>query len=171
MNNELKPWREIISPHPDVASGRYTQAEFAADLAAVINDKADAEYQDPFEFFRRTHLTGGIRSLLKSSLERLAGQSGEPVIQLKTAFGGGKTHSMLALYHILSGNNKLLRLQSIKEVLSNAGLTDMPNAKRAVLVGTYLDPTKGRPKPELGGGEVRTLWGEMAFQLAGAKGF
>jgi len=78
---------------------------------------------------------------------------------------------MLALYHLLSGNKQLLKLEPIKNLLDEIDLNKIPKASCAVLVGTYLDPTRGQPKDELGGGEIRTLWGEMAFQLAGVKGY
>ncbi len=171
MVTKLTPWKDAITPHPDVASGRYLQAEFAADLAQVLEGRADPEYQAPVEFYNRTYITSGIRGLLRSALERLTGSCGEPVIQLKTSFGGGKTHSMLALYHLLSGNKQLLKLNPIKDLLKEVELETIPKAACAVLVGTYLDPTRGQPKEELGGGELRTLWGEMAFQLAGVKGY
>lgn len=171
MVTKLIHWKDVIAPHPDVASGRYIQAEFAADLAQVLEGKADSEYQNPVEFYNRTYITGGIKGLLRSALERLAGKGGEPVIQLKTSFGGGKTHSMLALYHILSGKKQLLKIEPIKNLLDEIEAKSIPKAACAVLVGTHLDPTKGQPKEELGGGEARTLWGEMAFQLAGVKGY
>src|SRR5690606_11706531 len=94
----LKPWRQIATPHPDVASGRYPQSEFSADLFQVITSQAEKEYLDPVEFFSRTFLTEGLSALIKRAWARLAGQGGDPVVQLKTNFGGGKTHSMLALY-------------------------------------------------------------------------
>ncbi|MFQ5421821.1 MAG: Swt1 family HEPN domain-containing protein, partial [Anaerolineae bacterium] len=96
----LKPWREVVNPHPDVASGRYLQAEFAADLSQVLAGTAEAEYQHPVEFFRRTYLTEGLLNMLVTGVKRLTAQGGDPVVQLQTAFGGGKTHSMLALYHL-----------------------------------------------------------------------
>src|SRR3972149_3884474 len=98
----LKPWREVVRPHPDVASGNFRNAEFAADLAQVLKGEGGAEYRDPAEFFRRTYLTEGMRRLLSNAPQRLASGNGDPVVQLKTAFGGGKTHTMLALYHLLS---------------------------------------------------------------------
>jgi len=171
MVTKLTPWKDAITPHPDVASGRYVQAEFAADLAQVLEGRADPEYQDPIEFYNRTYITTGIRGLLRSSLNRLTGSGGEPVVQLKTSFGGGKTHSMLALYHLICGNKQLPKLAPIKELLDEIGIKAIPEAACAVLVGTYLDPTRGQQKEELGGGELRTLWGEMAFQLAGVKGY
>lgn len=99
----LAPWREIITPHTDVASGDYEQAEFAADLYEVAQGSADAEYQDPKAFFARTYITEGLKDLLVGAVSRLAGQAGDPVIELQTNFGGGKTHSMIALYHLASG--------------------------------------------------------------------
>lgn len=70
----LKPWREVVTPHPDVASGRYSEAEFAADLAQVHRGEAGEEYGNPLEFYRRTHLTSGLKRLLLNALKRLAGE-------------------------------------------------------------------------------------------------
>ena len=89
----LLPWREVITPHPDVTAGKYQQAEFAADLDQVRRGIGSKEYTDPGEFYRRTFITSGMRALLRIALERLNGQGGEPVIEL-TNFGGGKTHSI-----------------------------------------------------------------------------
>ena len=91
----LKPWREIVTPHPDVASGRYQQAEFAADLWQVYLGEGSDEYRNPMEFYRRTFLTDGLQHLLVGALQRLAGTGGDPVVELQTNFGGGKTHSCL----------------------------------------------------------------------------
>ena len=99
----LKPWREVVTPHQDVASGRYQQAEFAADLWQVHLGQGSDEYRDPVEFYRRTFLTESLKRMLVGAVQRLAGQGGDPVVQLQTNFGGGKTHSMLALYHLFSG--------------------------------------------------------------------
>ena len=99
----LKPWREIAMPHNDVATGGYQQAEFAADLWQVHLGEGSDEYRDPQEFFRRTYLTDSLRRLLEGAAKRLTGKGGDPVVQLQTNFGGGKTHSMLGLYHLFSG--------------------------------------------------------------------
>ena len=96
----LMPWREVVEPHQDVATGDFQQAEFAADLAKVHNGSAPSEYRDPKEFFARTYLTDGLSALVKGAAKRLSGQGGDPVVELQTNFGGGKTHSMLALYHM-----------------------------------------------------------------------
>ena len=93
------PWRDVVEPHQDVATGDFQQAEFAADLAKVHNGSAPSEYRDPKEFFARTYLTDGLSALVKGAAKRLSGQSGDPVVELQTNFGGGKTHTMLAVMH------------------------------------------------------------------------
>jgi hypothetical protein len=164
----LKPWREIITPHPDVASGQYMQAEFAADLAQVYRGEGSDEYRDPHEFYRRTFITVGLRDLLTGALERIGGTGGDPVVELQTNFGGGKTHSMLALFHLFGGVDTG-SLEGIEPVLKDSGVHSAPKANRAVLVGTALSP--GEVSTKLDGTEVRTLWGEMAWQLGGAEGY
>jgi predicted AAA+ superfamily ATPase len=166
----LPSWRQVIHPHRDVAEGRYRQAEFAADLAEVLAGTAEPEYQDPAEFFHRTYLTHGIRQLLGASLQRVGGKGGEPVVQLKTAFGGGKTHTMLALYHLLSGKPGVEKIASVRELVEAAGLAELPQARFAVLDGTDLDPAKPRKHAKLGI-STRTLWGEMALQIGGKEGY
>ena len=135
----LKPWREVVTPHPDVASGRYQQAEFAADLWQVYLREAADEYQNPAEFFRRTFLTDGLRQLLVRALRRVAGSDGDPVVELQTNFGGGKTHSMLALYHLFAGT-PVTELAGMEQVQQEAGVSRPPAVNRAVLVGTHISP-------------------------------
>lgn len=166
--SQLPPWREVVKPHRDVASGRYQQAEFAADLWQVhIGEGAD-EYRDPAEFFRRTYLTESLRALLAGAVCRLSGNSGDPVVNLQTNFGGGKTHSMLALYHLVSGT-PATRLSGVDDVLARAGQEALPTAKRVVLVGNKISPGNPSTKPD--GTEVRTLWGELAWQLGGREAY
>ena len=92
----MKPWRKVIAPHKDVLQGTFLQSEFSADITAVHSGKATKEYQDAESFFERTYITEGIRLLLTSVVSRLNGKGGDPVIQLQTAFGGGKWHRVLA---------------------------------------------------------------------------
>lgn len=164
----LRPWREIITPHPDVASGRYQQAEFAADLAQVYRGEGSDEYREPRSFFQRTFITEGLRLLLVGALRRLTDTGGDPVVELQTNFGGGKTHSMLALYHLCSGAAPT-DLPGSEPVLTAAGVSTLPNVRRAVLVGTALSPAKAHRKAD--GTDVHTLWGELAHQLLGAQGY
>lgn len=170
VGQNLPSWRTVMQPHPDVAEGRYRAAEFAADLAQVSRGEGAYEYRDPVEFFSRTYVTEGMAGLLVESLQRIAGKGGEPVIQLKTAFGGGKTHSMLALYHIVRGGISVEKVPNLKNVLDRAGLDAFPKANVAVLVGTALDPTRKKNPSNLPGYTVSTIWGEMAYQLVTSAG-
>src|SRR5205085_2476149 len=158
----LKPWREVVTPHKDVASGRYQQAEFAADLWQVHLGEGTDEYRDPVEFFRRTYVTDSLRRLLVGAVQRLNGAGGDPVVQLQTNFGGGKTHSILALYHLFSDTGPG-ELAGIDEVLKEAGVSRPPKVNRVVLVGNKISP--GNPVTKSDGTVVRTLWGELAWQL------
>ncbi len=165
----LKPWRLVVRPHPDVANGRYTQAEFAADLSQVVQGKADPEYGDPKEFFRRTYLTEGLLSLLVTGVKRLSGQGGDPVVQLQTSFGGGKTHSMLALYHLFSGQIGFSEIPDGDKILAQIEQTDdRIEAQRAVIVGTGFNATEPRRYHDV---TTHTLWGEIAYQLGGLAGY
>ncbi|MDF1638872.1 ATP-binding protein [Alcanivorax jadensis] len=164
----LKPWREIARPHKDVLEGTFKQSEFAADITQVANGTATDEYQDAEKFFSRTFITEGMRLLLISVAQRLAGHGGDPVIQLQTAFGGGKTHTLLAVYHLASRKVGTEKLHGIPPVLDEAGIQSLPHAKVAVIDGIKLSPSQPR---NYSGIAVNTLWGELAFQLLGEEGF
>jgi predicted AAA+ superfamily ATPase len=164
----LAPWREVVTPHRDVASGRYQQAEFAADLWQVHLGEGSEEYRTPAEFFRRTYLTDSLKRLLAGATQRLAGQGGDPVVQLQTNFGGGKTHSMLALHHLFSGTPPG-DLLGVDAVLQEAAAEPPPRVNRVVLVGNRISPGNPVTKPD--GTVVRTLWGELAWQLGGKAAF
>ena len=163
----LTPWREVVNPHQDVASGRYQQAEFAADLWQVHLGEGSPEYLDPSEFFRRTYLTDSLKRLLNGAVRRLSGMGGDPVVQLQTTFGGGKTHSMLALYHLFSGTT-VSELAGMDMVMQDTGAASLPAVNRVVLVGNRISP--GNPIAKTNGVEIRTLWGELAWQLGLAAG-
>ncbi|PDV97938.1 ATP-binding protein [Candidatus Chloroploca asiatica] len=163
----MKPWREVAIPHPDVLEGTFQQSEFAADITAVRSGNASREYQDAAAFFQRTFITEGMRLLLIQVAQRLNGRGGEPVIQLQTAFGGGKTHTMLAVYHLATRARNLSDLVGIPDLIDQAGLMDVPQARVAVLDGNAHAP--GQPWLH-GTQRIRTLWGELAWQLGGAEG-
>ncbi|MCU0732818.1 MAG: ATP-binding protein [Hyphomonas sp.] len=164
----MKPWREVAVPHRDVLEGTFQQSEFAADITAVSTGRASREYQDAGAFFDRTFITEGMAMLLTQVAQRLAGRGGEPVVQLQTAFGGGKTHTMLAVYHLASRKCALSDLAGIPALVDRAGLMDVPQARVAVLDGTAHAP--GQPWKR-GSQTIKTLWGEMAWQLGGAEAF
>lgn len=167
----LRPWREVLPPHADVASGNFKASEFAADLYKVANgDDAGRDYADPVEFFRRTYLTEGLRDLIGRAADRLAGDdNASPVINLQTNFGGGKTHSMLSLWHLAGGTALSDYPQEVQDLLSPRGFDQLTApVNRVAIVGNHFAPT-GESKPD--GTFVRTIWGELAWQLGGADGY
>src|SRR6266542_859994 len=168
MSMTIKPWREVAVPHPDVLECTFQQAEFAADITAVRTGQATREYQDAAAFFQRTFITEGMRLLLIQVAQRLNGTGGEPVIQLQTAFGGGKTHTMLAVYHLATRTCALDDLDGIPALIERAGLMDVAQARVAVIDGNAHAP--GQPWKH-GKQNIRTLWGELAWQLGGSEGF
>lgn len=168
MSGNLKPWREVAVPHEDVLKGTFQQAEFAADLSRVHDGTATPEYQDAKLFFQRTFITEGMRLLLDSVVRRIAGQGGDPVIQLQTAFGGGKTHTLLAVYHVAKGDTPAAQLQGLAPILKTANISEVPKARIAVLDGNKLAPGAPRKRGKV---SVRTLWGELAWQLGGEAGY
>ncbi len=163
-----KPWREVAQPHKDVLEGTFKQSEFAADITQVHSGTATPEYQDAEKFYSRTFITEGMRLLLTSVAERLSGRGGDPVIQLQTAFGGGKTHTLLAVYHLASRSCPTEKLAGVPPILDQAGVASLPQAKVAVLDGINLSASQTRSHE---GTTVNTLWGELAWQLRGAEGF
>ena len=164
----LLSWRDVIEPHPDVAAGRFVEAEFMANLTQVHVGDASSEYQDPKEFFDRTFLTEGLVELLKSAIGRLHGIGGQPVWQLKTGFGGGKTHSMLALFHLFGGQLNLADLPEGERLVEGLKIDALPTATRAVFVGTASAPGS---ETVIDGTTIRTMWGDLAYQIGGVDAF
>lgn len=167
----LRPWREILAPHEDVATGNFQAAEFAADLYKVAAaEEEDRDYAEPVEFFARTYLTEGIRDLIERAVRRLAGDmNASPAINLQTNFGGGKTHSMLALWHLASGTPLSDFPQELQDLLADLPFERLEgDVRRVAVVGNRLSPA-GSVKED--GTQVNTIWGELAWQLGGAEAF
>lgn len=149
-----KPWTSLAVPHRDIREGKLDESVFAADLSDVLENRGPLEYRDAGIFFGKTYPTLGLVSLLATVLSRLSGQGGEPVIQLQTPFGGGKTHSLIALYHLFRSPQEAADSDLGREALNKAGLEKIPEVSVVAFVGTVPDPIKGR-----------TPWGEIAYQL------
>ena len=167
----LRPWREVLAPHDDVATGNFQAAEFAADLHKVAaTEEAGKDYAEPVQFFSRTYLTEGLRDLIDRAVRRLAGdQNASPVINLQTNFGGGKTHSMLALWHLASGTPLGDYPQDVQDMLSETPFGELASGvRRVALVGNHISPS-GDVKPD--GTPVNTIWGELAWRLGGPEAF
>ncbi len=165
------PWHKVVTIRPDLKSGELSLNIFAADLYDVAMGKAKPVYQDPREFFSLTYPTFNLRELAKDVVLRLAGKSEKAVRQLELTYGGGKTHSLITLWHLVTEPDKLPDLPAVNEFIQHIG-TRPPKARVAVLPFDKLDAEKGMevrgPK-----GETRWLkqpWSVMAFQIAGADG-
>lgn len=164
----LTPWRLVLPPHPDVQSGNFHAAEFAADLAMVARGEGDPEYTDPIRFFQRTYLTEGLKDLLGRAVRRVAKDANAgPIINLQTNFGGGKTHSMLAVWHLLSGRPLAEFPQDVQDVL--AGITLPSGIRRVALVGTDIRAGAVKTMPD--GTAINTIGGLLAWHLGGAEGY
>lgn len=164
----LHPWRQVCEPHPDVLEARFSDAEFAANLALVDQGIGTDEYTDPAAFFRITYATEGLKRVLVSTIARLAGKGGDPVIGLQTNFGGGKTHTMLALYHLagaVEGGYRPERLEGLAPIFQAAGVETLGRVGRAVFVGTHKGAAEAMHAAD--GRTIRTLWGYLAWRLGG----
>jgi len=151
----MKPWHQVITPHKDITQGKFDESVFAADLSDVVADRGPLEYRDASIFFRKTYPTQGLVNLLGAITSRLAGQGkGEAVIQIQTPFGGGKTHSLIALCHLFSGGKGSNSSEIVNAILKQAKVEKLPKPRIVTFVGTAAEPIKGK-----------TPWGELAEQL------
>lgn len=178
---KVRPWREVALPHADVRQSHLEDVHFAADLAQVDAEhkrardgeyETPAEYRDAQTFFEKTYLTQGLQDVLQIAIRRLSGKGGEPVIGLQTNFGGGKTHTMLAIYHLARSGGKggeSAKLHGVKPLLDAVGVEELPAVKIAVFSGTHKGPdqlmhTQGKRK-------IHTVWGYIAWRLGGWKAY
>jgi hypothetical protein len=166
--SSLRPWYGCAMPHEDIRERRLDEAVFAANVWAVAQGTAPEVYLNPEEFFRKTHMTVGLQTILKRVSSALRGEAdaGDRIISLQTAFGGGKTHALVALWHLAKHASELAsegELDKLREAVGGRS----PEAVNGVAVFTNAtcDPTQGRKTPE--GIHTRTLWGELALQLGG----
>ncbi|MCL4302340.1 MAG: DUF499 domain-containing protein [Anaerolineae bacterium] len=164
----LSPWWHVAIPHRDIREGRLNLRDFAVDLAQVVAGRAVPEYKDAHTFFRRTFLTRGLRATLKGVMRRLAGHDdGIAITQMATVFGGGKTHTLLALYHMVTHGRdaEVVTLEPVQELLTGAGLAIVPTARIAAVDCAQISP--GQPTTTPDGLTLHTLWGEIAYRLGG----
>jgi predicted AAA+ superfamily ATPase len=159
MPERLRPWFEVVRLHPDVEAGRLAMATFAIDFGGVLanSEGVPLVYRDSRSFWQATHLTGGIRRLLEEVLDRLSGRAGDRVLQLRSPFGGGKSHVLVALYHAAKDRKALEEGAPDCKSLPNPGKVQI-----AGIDGEKFDPTVGR---KIDGTTVHTLWGALGAQL------
>jgi hypothetical protein len=159
----VEPWYKVVTPRKEVREGRsFNPDEFAIHLEQVLAGKAPPDYQKPDQFFDRTCFTRALRDHTGMVLRRLAGKTEgtAPVLTLVTQFGGGKTHTLTALYHLANAGKAASKLPGISDLLDQAGLAEVPKARVAAFVGNAWDPQEGRETP----------WIDIARQLAGDEG-
>ncbi|MBI5763662.1 MAG: ATP-binding protein [Planctomycetes bacterium] len=159
----MEPWYKVVTPRKEVREGRsFNPDEFAIALEQVVAGTAPEDYRDPKQFFGRTCFTRALRDHAGLALRRLAGKTDNtsPVLALITQFGGGKTHTLTTLYHLIKNPKPSSDNEGVQRLLSEAGLSEIPKARVAVFVGNAWDPSEGRETP----------WVDIAYQLAGEEG-
>jgi len=166
------PWHQVVKLRDDLRTGELSLAIFAADLYDVVTGRAKPIYQRPEEFFALTYPTFNLRELVKDVLLRLAGKNDRAVRQLELTYGGGKTHALITLYHLVNDPDHLPNLPSVQEFRQHAGGIVPPKARVAVLPFDKLDVEKGMEvhSPSGEGRWLRQPWSVLAFQIAGSDG-
>ncbi|MCY4521844.1 MAG: DUF499 domain-containing protein [Caldilineaceae bacterium] len=155
--------RSLVRPRKEVLESTLDESIFAANLGTVLQGTAPPVYGDPAEFFSRTHPSSGLKALLNLCLGRLAGAQPDapPIIRIDTNLGGGKTHNLIALSHVVQGG---LDAASAERLLSSPvrhTLGQMPGVRLAAFVGTDHGVSASES----------TMWGLLANQLGGASGY
>ena len=165
-------WHEHCILRDDVRQGTLELADFAADLYAVRTGDAPNVYRVPNLFFHRTYPTHNLKRLARDVLRRLAGQGGNPVITVQVAYGGGKTHALIALLHLAEQGAECQTHPTVQEFMGFSGLDTLPRARVAILPFDELDVKNGLSviSPDGSQRQVKTPWGALAYQLAGDKG-
>lgn len=168
-NHPLKSWFLIAKPHYDIRNGVLDESKFAANLSDVVTGNAPEEYTNSGLFFQKTYVTNGLRDLAIRVVKALNGEEAENrVISLQTGFGGGKTHSLISLYHIVRSGKKLITTEVSRNML-NGNTPNFDNAHVAVFTNNTTDVQQGRRTPD--GLVINTLWGEIAYQLGGMDAY
>lgn len=163
------PWWQGAQPHASIREGSVNEALFEAKLGEALHDRGPDEYRKAVTFFQKTFLTAGLHGLLLDILHILDGKrTANAVVNLKTSFGGGKTHTELAIYHLFAHAAEAMQVPQIRELVQSAGLAAPPACRVAVLPCTRINPT-GRTTAD--GLRIRSLWGEMAYLLGGKAAF
>lgn len=169
-NSGLIPWFKNVTPHSDIQKGLLDESVFAANLSQVALKTAREIYLNPETFFSKTYFTAGLKSVARRVVQGLNQQTEAEnrVISLQTGFGGGKTHSLISLYHLITLGKKANESSFTKEMIESTGDLLFDNAKIAVFTNTTNDPTQGR---KVDGIHIKTIWGEIAYQLGGKEAF
>ena len=170
-NGVTMPWFRVVTPHLDIRQGRLDESVFAANLAEVALGNGREIYNNPVLFFSKTFFTAGLKSITKTVIKGLNGNEDAEnrVISLQTGFGGGKTHTLISLFHICKGGRNGAQSESVKELLEYTGTPEFDSANIAVFTNTTNDPANGRTTDD--GVYIQTIWGELAYQLGGQAAY
>ncbi|MCD9893219.1 ATP-binding protein [Bradyrhizobium japonicum] len=169
MTTTTTPWRNVVTPHDNIKQGKVKQNDFAASLADVLNSSGNPDYFEPIRFFNRTFLTAGLRQLAGEVVGRLTGQGdGDAVMQIQTPFGGGKTHTLITLYHLVKNGAACFDHPALKEYWFERGWKTPPAVPVAAFDGNQVGVGAVELEPGL---SVQTMWGHLAWQLAGKAGY
>lgn len=169
MTTITTAWRTVVTPHDNIKQGKVKQNDFAASLADVLNKAGNPDYSDPVRFFNRTFLTEGLRQLAGEVVGRLTGKGdGDAVMQIQTPFGGGKTHTLITLYHLVKNGSQCFDHPALKEYWVERGWKSPPSVPVAAFDGNQVGIGAVELEPGL---SVQTMWGHLAWQLAGKAGY
>lgn len=161
---ELKPWLEVAAPHSDIRDGSFDESLFAADLGLVAAGKGPKDYLDPELFAQKTFLTANLKAALIEVGDRLAGEDVAAVFRMQTEFGGGKTHTLLAAYHLFGSPSKVASTRLGRDLASLLKGGTLPSATVAVLDGSALRPDPEEVAP---GVTISSFLGHLAWRLGG----
>ncbi|MBS1794111.1 MAG: DUF499 domain-containing protein [Acidobacteria bacterium] len=165
------PWFRVVTPHLDIRQGRLDESIFAANLAEVALGAGREIYNNPVLFFSKTFFTAGLKTIAKTVIKGLNGSEDAEnrVISLQTGFGGGKTHTLISLYHICKWGRSAANSETVQDLVSYTGTPAFDAANIAVFTNTTNDPANGRTTTD--GLHIQTIWGELAYQLGGRESF
>lgn len=166
----MKLWFKNVTPHRDIQDGHLDESIFAANLAEVAAGTGREIYTSPEMFFQKTYFTAGLKNIAKRVVQGLNGgqDADNRVISLQTGFGGGKTHTLISLFHLAKWGKKANNSEYTKELLQTTGEPKFDTAHIAVFTNTTNDPAQGR---KTDGITIKTIWGELAYQLGGAPAY
>ena len=166
----MQAWFNNVKPHKDIQDGHLDESIFAANLAEVASGKGREIYTSPEMFFQKTYFTAGLKNIAKRVVQGLNGgqDADNRVISLQTGFGGGKTHTLISIFHLAKWGKKATNSEYTKELLQTTGEPKFDTAHIAVFTNTTNDPAQGR---KVDGITIKTLWGELAYQLGGAAAY
>lgn len=169
-DSPIMSWFNNCLPHYDIRNGVLDESVFAANLNEVALGTGPEVYNNPTTFFSKTYVTAGLKDIANRVVRALNGEETENrVISLQTGFGGGKTHTLISIYHIIKSGAKLLEFESCSNILQDGIIPNFNDAKVAVFTNNTTDVSQGRLTNE--GLTINTLWGEIAYQLGGKEGY